>query len=86
MHAIGSSRSSVGSDTVVAFINSDLVLQEFEPMNTLLKLLGHSDRLELMAAPQKPFQKFVPTGKTSKDFFVVGTGTDVLENGEKYIT
>jgi len=52
-------------------------------MYTLLKSLGHSDGLELMAAPQKPFQKFVPTGKTSKDFFVVGTRTDVLENGEK---
>ena len=46
-------------------------------MHTLLKSLGHSDGLELMAAPQKPFQKFVPTGKTSKDFFVVGTRTQL---------
>ena len=57
MHASGSSRSIVGSDTVVAFINSDLFLHKFEPMHTLLKLLGHSVRLELMAAPQKPFFK-----------------------------
>ena len=36
-----------------------------------------------MAVPQTPFQKFVPTGETSKDFFVVGNRTNVLENGEK---
>merc|ERR1712060_886672 len=74
MHASGTSDDGTGdsSDAVVAFANSDLIVQDFGPMHDFLKFLDRSsDGLELMTTPfGGPFERFFPTQK-SKDFFVI---------------
>lgn len=66
---------------IVAYVNSDLTIEDFKPMYDFLQRL-QSNPLELRHA-RKIYEPFEGTGEMSEYWFAVATRVDILGNGKR---